>query len=340
MKSAPNSTSTPARFSRAHEAQLQFLRLSAQLEESLTPNFVRRTTFILSMLVLLFIGWIAIAPVEEITQAPGEVTAYGPTQIVQHSDGGIVKEIQVHEGSFVKEGGVLLQLDGADTEQELTKAVAALDGIRTQLKPAEELFQIQHELKAKGATSNVRYLTSQQSYLRIKRDLAEQEEVVRRMQERVRRLVVTAPVSGVIKRLKVNAVGGMVKPGEPLMEIEPTNNKLVVEARLSPADARNVTPGQAAKVKVSAFDYGRFGAVDGVLEFVTATPVVEVNGNKYHRARIILDQDHANSRAERKIVPGMTVQASIVTGKTTILAHLIMPGQQTQRAVNDGNRER
>lgn len=330
-------TPAPTRFTRAHEAQLQFLRLSAQLEESIAPNFVRRTTIFLSVAVLLFIGWMAVTPVEEIAQAPGEVVPYGFTQIVQHFDGGIVKDIPVREGSFVKEGDVLLQLDGAGTEEELAKARASQDGLKTQLKTAEELFHMQNELKERGVSSKVRYLTTKQAYLRSQSDLAEQNEVVRRMQERVRRLVIHAPVTGFIKGMKVNTIGAVVKPGEPLMEIVPTNNKLVVEAHLSPSDVGNVAPGQPVKVKVSAFDYGRFGAVEGILEFVTATTFAEDNGTKYYRARIVLNQDHVGTHTEMKIVPGMTVQAGIITGKKTVMAYLLKP---VQRALKDALSER
>jgi multidrug efflux pump subunit AcrA (membrane-fusion protein) len=106
--------------------QLQFLRQSARLEESGTPYLVRHTTIMLSLLVFLFIVWASVTPVEEVTQAPGEVVPVGLTQLIQHYDGGIIQNIAVHEGSIVKKGDVLLMLVGAGTQEELEKALIRL----------------------------------------------------------------------------------------------------------------------------------------------------------------------------------------------------------------------
>lgn len=331
-----SSTVSP-RFSKAHEAQLQFLRLSARLEENTTPYFVRRTSLALSIFVLIFIGWASVTQVEEIAQAAGEVVPFGFTQIVQHFDGGIVKEIPVREGSYVKAGDVLLRLDGAGAEEELTKATISRDSLASQVKTAEELFHMQQDLKTKGVSSQVRFLTTKQAYTRAVSDLEEQKEVVRRLEERVKRLVILSPVTGLVKGIKVNTIGAVVRPGEPVMEIVPTDKTLVVEARLSPADVGNVVPGQPVKIKVSAFDFGRFGVIEGTLEFVTATTFTDESGAKYYRARIILNQDHVGTHAGMKVLPGMTVQAGIVTGKKTILEYLIKP---VQRALKDALSER
>jgi multidrug efflux pump subunit AcrA (membrane-fusion protein) len=326
-----------AHFTKAHEAQLQFLRLSARLEERATPYLVRRTSFVLSAVVLLFIGWAAVTQIEEITQSPGEVVPFGFTQIIQHFDGGIVREIPVLEGAFVKEGDVLLRLDGAGAQEDLNKAVIARNGLQAAAKTGEELFLMQEELKTKGVSSQVRYLESKQALNRTVSELEQQKEVVSRMEERVRRLVITARVTGLVKGMKVNTIGAVVKPGEPLMEIMPTSKTLVVEAHLNPADIGNVAVGQPVKVKVSSYDYGRFGVVDGTLEFVTATTFSEEGGGKYYRARIILKQDHVGTHEEMKILPGMTVQAGIITGKKTVLEYLVKP---VQRALKDALSER
>jgi membrane fusion protein, adhesin transport system len=140
-----------------------------------------------------------------------------------------------------------------------------------------------------------------------------------------------------VKGLKVNTIGEVVKSGDPLMEILPTGETLVVEAHIAPADVGHVAVGQHVKVKVSSFDYGRFGGVDGTLDFITATTFEGTNGEKYYRGRITLAQNHVGTHTEMKIMPGMTVNAGIITGQKTILGYLLKP---LQRAVQDSFSEK
>lgn len=322
---------------RNREEQLQFLRQSARLEESSAPYFVRGVMFIFSVLVFLFLFWAAVAEVEEIAQASGEVVPSGFTQVIQHFDGGIVKEILVKEGSMVKEGDIVVRLDGAGAEEELRKAVIAQEGMENAAKTAEEMFAIQEKLKEQEVSSQVRYLEARQARDQAENDLKQQLEVVRRLKGRVERLEIKAPVSGWVKGMKLNTIGEVVKTGDPLLEIVPTEETLIVDAHISPSDIGHVEIGQKVKVKVSSFDYGRFGAVEGRLEFITATTFDGINGEKYYRGRISLMADHVGKHTEMKIQPGMIVNAGIITGKKTILDYLFKP---VQRALQDGLTEK
>ena len=121
------------------------------------------------------------------------------------------------------------------------------------------------------------------------------------------------------------------------MEIMPTGETLVVEARITSADIGYVAVGQPVKIKVSSFDYGRFGVVDGLLEFISATTFDGEHGGKYYRGRVTLKQNYVGTHTEMKIMPGMTVQAGIITGKKSVLTYLLKP---VQRALEDGLSER
>lgn len=322
---------------RRHEQQLRFLSHSARLEESAAPYAVRRTMLELSALVFLFIGWSLVAQIEEIAQAPGEVVPNGFTRIVQHYDGGIVKEIMVQEGSEVKAGAVLLKLDGAGAEEELNKALIAREGLKHAAATASELFSMQDKLRKQKIGLEMRYLQARQARELAESELAQQTEVIARLEERVKRLHIVAPITGLVKGMKINTIGAVIKPGDPLMEIVPTGETLVVEARISPSDIGHVAIGQKVKVKVSSFDYGRFGAIDGTLEFITATTFENHDGSKYYRGRIRLQQDHVGTHKEMKVQPGMTVQAGIITGRKSVFAYMLKP---VQRAIEDGLSEK
>lgn len=160
----------------------------------------------------------------------------------------------------------------------------------------------------------------------IEAQIAQNKEVITKLQNKVNRLNVRSPVYGLVKGLKVNTIGGVIEPGKTLMEIVPLDKHLVVEARISPKDIGHVQVGQTVRVKVSSYDFSRYGAVIGSLEFLSATTFLDEKGQPYYRGRITLSKNYVGNKPEvNPILPGMTVEADIVTGKKTILAYLLKP---------------
>ena len=161
---------------------------------------------------------------------------------------------------------------------------------------------------------------------RVESEIAQNQEIQTKLENKVARLQVRAPVAGLIKGLELNTVGGIVEPGKTLMEIIPSDRTLVIEARISPRDIGHVQIGQKVKIKVSSYDFSRYGAVDGTLEFVSAATFPDKQGRPYYRARITLAQHYIGSvEGQNIIMPGMTVEADIVTGEKSVLAYLLKP---------------
>ncbi len=311
------------------EAQLQFLRQSTRLEESTAPHLVRTTMIMLSVAVLAFIAWTCFAQVEEITSAPGEVYPTGFSRVVQQFDGGIVKEIHVQDGASVVPGQVLLVLDGAGAQEDLNRARIELKGLDGTAATARKMFDIQETLKQQGVSSEVQYLQAKQSLDQIESQRSQQAQIVDRLQGKVDRLVVKAPYGGIVKGMKLNTIGEVVNPGDPLMEIVPTSDTLVVEARVSPADIGRVHVGEPVKLKISSFDYGRYGTIGGKIESLSATTFIPPTGGEtYYRARVSLDQTWVGKNRSHKLQPGMTAIAGIITGHKSILAYLLKPMQR------------
>jgi HlyD family secretion protein/adhesin transport system membrane fusion protein len=166
----------------------------------------------------------------------------------------------------------------------------------------------------------------------------ETQEAIREAWERVSRLAVLAPVDGVVKGMQVRRGGTVVPPGAPLLEIVPTTASLVVEARITPREIGFVSPGQTVRVKVHAFDYARFGTVEGTLMRIAATTTLDQQQQPYYAARIALSADHVGrDPVLNRLLPGMTVQADVVTGAKTLLAYLMKP---VHAAMSDSFRER
>lgn len=173
---------------------------------------------------------------------------------------------------------------------------------------------------------------------KIENDLAQTKENETKLENRVGRLDIRAPEDGVVKGLKVNTIGEVVQAGATLMEIIPVSRRLVVEARVSPRDIGYIKPGAQVRIKVSSFDFSRYGAVEGNVDFITATTFMDERGQPYYRARIVLSQDYVGGAAGvNALMPGMTVEADIVTGEKSVLSYLLKP---LHRALSSAMTER
>jgi HlyD family secretion protein/adhesin transport system membrane fusion protein len=161
---------------------------------------------------------------------------------------------------------------------------------------------------------------------RVHLELAEVTEAVRRAFERVGRLTVLAPSDGTVKGLAARTPGQVVQPGGVLMEIVPADAPLLVEARLSPRDVGFARVGQPVTVKVQAFDYARYGTLDGTLVHIAATTTPDEQGQPFYVGRVQLAANRLGAGdAAHRLIPGMTVQADIVTGGKTLLQYLLKP---------------
>ena len=172
----------------------------------------------------------------------------------------------------------------------------------------------------------------------ISAELAQVEQALANLTDRVERLDVRSPVRGIVTSLKTLTINSVVQPGEVLMEIVPIGDELVVEAKVSPNDIGHVEPGQAADVRVSSYDFSRFGAVRGTVRQISATTFVDEQMMPYYRAVIALDRDFVGDMPGiNPIIPGMTVQADIKTGSKSILDYLLRP---VYRGLHSAFRER
>ncbi len=165
--------------------------------------------------------------------------------------------------------------------------------------------------------------------------LSELHEVAKGLEDRVVRLEVTAPVDGVIQNLSVTSVGDVLAAGSMIAQIVPVDEELIADIEISPRDIGFVQSGQEVAVKVNAFDFARFGAVEGMLNSVSPTTYARDDGSVYYRGRVILKQAHLGP--EKKILPGMTLQADIRTGSKTLFEYMLKP---IYTSLDGGFRER
>ncbi|MBL8805210.1 MAG: HlyD family type I secretion periplasmic adaptor subunit [Rhodospirillales bacterium] len=157
-------------------------------------------------------------------------------------------------------------------------------------------------------------------------ELRQVEEARVRLDDRVARTQVVAPVRGVVKELRVRAAGSIIPPGGVILDLVPIGRELIVEARLQPSDIGQVQIGQPVTVKVSSYDFARFGSVPGRLTHLSASTLVDGQGRPYFKAIVALEKDHVGDDPRRNpILPGMTVLADIKTDERTVLRYLLNP---------------
>ena len=164
-------------------------------------------------------------------------------------------------------------------------------------------------------------------------------EVIRGREDSVMRMTVRSPVKGIVKNIKVTTLGGVVPPNGELMEIVPVDDRLLVEARLSPRDIAFIHPDQPALVKITAYDYAIYGGLHGVVESISPDTMQDEAKPEIYYYRVFIRTDHAflKNKAGKKfaIVPGMIANVDIKTGEKTVLDYLIKPFNKAKEALRE-----
>lgn len=395
---------------------------------------------ILALSVLILgVGWMALAQVDRVVHAEGRVVPAGKAQIVQHLEGGIVSSLVVHEGSLVKKGDLLVVIGDTRADSQLGERMIKIASLqaraarlraeaegsgrpafkqgsefdvsaqgaeqalfvarRQKLAQETEVFQEQvrqktaeisesesrrkslgaeleiarhqlsiiTELVAKNAASKLEVLEAQGRVQRLLTQIGDTESALPRLRaaiheaeakrgealarfrsearaelstvqmdidsageglraesDRVTRTDIRAPVNGIVNRIYINTIGGVVKAGEPIMELTPTDERVVIEAQVRPNDRAELRSDLPANIKVGAYDFGIYGTLRGRLTEVSADTVSDERGNRYYRVGLEVDAIPSSYR-DNPIMPGMPVTADIVTGRRTVLQYVLSP---------------
>lgn len=414
-------------------------QLRQLLDHHPLPTWQPVSRAIMALLAVLFI-WSCFAQLDEVATATGDVVPEGKVKVIQHLEGGTVRDVYVHEGSLVKEGQPLMQIDlpvSAVNRDELQVRIDALNLTRARLIadaedkplafPPEESkrqpnlleaerrsYETRHqnlhatlavleeqvrqkqlevqELEAKqqsvasslrlarekltmsnnllkdGLTSRMDHVqqqndvealegqsntlrssvpkalsaldevkrrideekskfrrTAQAELTEVETNLARNRELITQASDQQRRAAITSPTDGIVKNLRANTIGGVVRPGDPIMEIVPTNERLNIEAKVSPEDRGYVEAGQKSLVKITAYDYTRYGGLEGTVTQVAPDTTTGQDNKPYYRVIIETDKSALGPNGEYPITPGMVAMVDIHTGQRSVLRYLITP---------------
>jgi membrane fusion protein, adhesin transport system len=224
----------------------------------------------------------------------------------------------------LSEKGLVSKLVYLQSLEQYQTAVGELAEIRGKIRSARNAIE--------EAGSKMAQLQSQrrnealEESGRVAADLASVRETSRRLGDRVDRLDIVAPVHGIVKGLATNTVGGVIPPGGLVTEILPMDKELIVEARISPVDIGHITIGHKASVKVTTFDFARFGAIEGTVTRISASTFKDRDNEVYYKAEIKLKEAYVGDESKKnRILPGMVTEIDINTGQRTVLRYLLRP---------------
>lgn len=400
----------------------------------------RLTGGVVAFLLVGALIWASIASLDEVSIADGEVVPQGQVRLIQHLEGGIIKELFVEDSARVKAGQPLVELDlasgGVNREElqvridglvlkrarlaalatetapsyppdaaerhpqlvvaenealSLTRAqlesrlasaqgrvdqraleVAELEArqrafaaslplveeryrlslslLEEQLTPRMEHLERERELeelkgevdrlrsnlpRAKSALAEAREAAREIS-LEFRRAISEQItlvelEIARELERLVKateqrsRTVIASPIEGVVQNLAYHTIGGVVGPGDAIMQIVPSRERLLIEARLDPRDIGHVQVGQRAVAKVSTYDFVRYGGLEGQVVSIAADADTDRSGQHYFRVVVETTESALGPDGSLPIIPGMQATIDIHTGEKRVLDYLVQP---------------
>jgi len=157
-------------------------------------------------------------------------------------------------------------------------------------------------------------------------ELKSLQEILAAGEDRVRRTDVRSPVRGSVKQIIINTIGGVLRPGDPILEIVPLDDTLLFEVQIRPADIAFLYPGQKAMIKITAYDFSIYGGMEGVVEQISADTIQDDRGDYYYKVKLRTKTNAITYRGSKlPIIPGMTASVDILTGKKSVLDYLLKP---------------
>lgn len=205
----------------------------------------------------------------------------------------------------------------------------------------------QSELLGQRAERQNRYITDANNELvRVNNELSQTKENASAREDAYLRTTLTSPMKGVVKNIQITTVGGVIQAGQPIMEIVPTDDEMLVEAYVKPAEVAFLKVGQAAVVKLTAYDFNKYGGLDGVIEFISPDTLrnekdrrpgvpAELQEGLYRIMVRIKNAGQVRHGQALNPTPGMTASVEIRTGQKTVLEYIFRPLQSVTTALRE-----
>lgn len=220
--------------------------------------------------------------------------------------------------------GAVPRLELLNIEQQISSLTGDINRARNMIPSLTSALKGEQE---KLISLDVKYQEeAQQELTQIRAKIAIAKAGQTSSKDRIARTSVIAPVNGTIKKIHITTLGGVVQPGMPLLEIVPDGKDIIVEANVKPADIGFVHSGLPARIKVSAYDFATYGALDGIVEHVSADTIIDEQGRSFYIVRLrVNDNTLTNQGGTLPIIPGMQTTIDITIADRNLLAYVFKP---------------
>lgn len=396
-------------------ADAEFMQdVQASLLSQTTPG----SKIVIYLILLVLAGgliWAKLARVEEITQGESKIISKSREQVIQSLEGGILAEMNVHEGDIVSRGQILLKIDPTRAKSSYREALSKVIGLKATIArlraeayslplqfdemvrqdPAvieqesrayearkralqesvsalqksyalsNREIQLAQPLASRGLLSEVELLRMRRQandilsqiterknkyqaeangeLIKLELELSQTSENLIGRADIVERTTINAPVRGTVKNIRVNTIGGVIQPGEHILEIVPLEDQLLVEGKIKPSDVAFLRPGLPATVKITAYDYSIYGGLSGMVELISPDTLKDDQkaaagrpDDTYYRVMILTDKSYLEAGGKQlPIIPGMVATVEIKTGEKTILDYLLKPVFKAREAFRE-----
>ena len=241
--------------------------------------------------------------------------------------------------------------------------VSRIEGAKRVLTEAEQERELMENLlkrkivalievtrvRSKHADARIKYdeivtqseLDRAQEYSEVLKELATLRQNLKASTDQLNRTVLHSPMRGIVNNLSVTTIGGVVRPGEEILQIIPLDEELFVEARVKPENIAGVRPGQHATVKLSAYDYTIFGTLKGKVKLISADTFKDERardpaGDPHYKVTLQVDTENLTARqASLQIRPGMQASVELHTGSKTVMQYLLKPLYKSKEAFRE-----
>ena len=301
-----------------------------------------------------FMLWALFAPLDKGVAAQGTVITDGQRKTIQTPLSGVVEEILVKDGDQVKAGQVLARLNNLQASAQATGAQQATLGLQSQvnglkdsiankemqLKVLKEQLANMQDLAKEGYVPRNRYLELQRNYLQIngslsedrgnlaryQSQLTEQEARMKAFEFDLNNTEIKAPVDGSIVNLEVFTKGAVVQPGSRLMEVEPAEGALIVEARVPVHLIDKVHLNLPVEILFPAFNQRSTPNIPGVVTVVPNDRSQDPRtGEPFYKIQVQVTEKGMRKLHDNKVRPGMPAEVFVVTGERTMMSYLLKP---------------
>jgi len=336
--------------------QMHNLPAAARLESIDGSKLILSAIAIICGILFALFIWASLSSMEIIAVSNGELVPKGQATVLQHLEGGIVTQIYIKDGDEVVPGQLLMKLDPTAAMAELNQmqnhAAELINGNKTTTKNTANNFSGQLETLNKqlalqkkelamytnlvntGAVSMRDYLVEQRTLNQIlgqidytKAEFLQTQNSIQKLEDKVNRLTIRSPIHAIVQGLHSH-VGSVLQPGAIIMELIPLDQELVVESKIPTTDIGHVKVGDPVKVKIHTYEYTRYGVVTGTLTNISATTFMNEKNVPYYKGTVTLDRNYIGDDPNKnRLLPGMTAEVDINTGKQSILQYLFKPIQ-------------